>query len=166
MIDTGDSALIIPSISEALRKFICENVPLLSEGGISFDSPADWDGAKQNSLLIYLYQTEVNPYLRNLPPTILAKESIDNQAPALMSVPAPLVVDLTYMMVAYGSSGENEQIIANGLINMLDTCGYIPDTYLTRGLKLSGNDALAVVPQTTSFHELRDLWAPFSQKSY
>lgn len=161
-----DRTTIIPSVSESLRRFISGNVPLLTEATISLDSPADWDGTKQNSATLYLYQIEIDPYLRNTPASILWRQTSTEQVlPPVMRL-APLALDLTYMVVAYGTSGENEQIIANGLANLLDTCGRIPDEYLMATLQQSGNVSLAVIPEASSIHELRDLWAAFSPKTY
>lgn len=163
---TLDRSTIIPSVSESLRRFISAHVPLLTEAAISLDSPADWEGTKQNSASLYLYQIEIDPYLRNAPASIVSMPaSRDHAFPAVLK-PAPLALDLTYMVVAYGSSGENEQIIANGLANLLDTCGRIPDDYLMATLQQSGNASLAVIPEASSIHELRDLWAAFTPKTY
>lgn len=156
---------IIPSVSDALGKFICANVPL-SEGSLSFDSPAEWDGGKQDSVSLYLYNIEIDPYLRNMPARIEFKQGSPDHGFSLTSVPAPLVLNLTYMVVAYGSSGHNEQKIANGLARLLDTCGRIPEKYLPPTLTETGNCSLAVVPEAASIHELRDLWAAFSPKTY
>lgn len=156
---------LIPAVSDALGKFICANVPL-SEGSLSFDSPAEWEGTKQDSILLYLYNVEIDPYLRNMPAQIALKQGSPGHELSLTSVPAPLAVDLTYMVVAYGSSGYNEQKIATGLARVLDTCGRIPSKYLTPILDRTGNGSLAVVPESASIHELRDLWAAFSPKTY
>lgn len=161
-----DRTTIIPSVSESLRRFISANVPLLTEATISLDSPADWEGTKQNSASLYLYQIEIDPYLRNAPASIASTEASIHHAFPLVLKPAPLALDLTYMVVAYGTSGENEQIIANGLANLLDTCGRIPDEYLMSTLQQSGNESLAVIPWASSIHQLRDLWAAFSPKTY
>ena len=163
---TFDRSTIIPSVSESLRRFISANVPLLTEATISLDSPADWDGTKQNSASLYLYQIEIDPYLRNAPASIVAMQALRDHVSPLVSKPAPLALDLTYMVVAYGTSGEKEQIIANGLANLLDTCGRIPDDYLMATLQQSGNASLAVIPEASSIHELRDLWAAFTPKTY
>lgn len=166
MSGTIDRASIIPSVSEALRMFIGSNVPLVSEGTVTFDSPADWEGTKQNSVSLYLYNIEINPYLRNLPEVAGSREGEGGQLVTQISIPAPLVLDLTYMVVAYGSSGESEQLIANGLANLLDTCGRIPEVHISSSLKRTGNELLSVIPEVSSIHELRDLWAVFSPKSY
>ncbi|HEX7683699.1 MAG TPA: Pvc16 family protein [Trinickia sp.] len=163
---TFDRATIIPSVSESLRRFIGNNVELVTEGAISLDSPADYEGTKQNSVSLYLYQIEIDPYLRNMPATIVPLSETNGAPSHFMSVPAPLTLDLTYMVVAYGATGEMEQTIANGLANLLDTCGRIPDEYLVSSLKASANESLAVVPESASLHELRDLWATFSPKTY
>lgn len=161
-----DRTTIIPSVSESLRRFIGANVPFLTDATISLDSPADWEGTKQNSVSLYLYRIEIDPYLRNMPASIVAMQASRDHDSPLISKPAPLALDLTYMVVAYGSSGENEQIIANGLANLLDTCGRIPDEYLMTTLQQSGNESLAVIPEASSIHELRDLWAAFTPKTY
>jgi hypothetical protein len=161
-----DRTTIIPSVSESLRRFISANVPLLTEATISLDSPADWESTKQNSASLYLYQIEIDPYLRNTPASIVAMQALRDHASPLVSKPAPLALDLTYMVVAYGTTGEKEQTIANGLANLLDTCGRIPDEYLMATLQQSGNTSLAVVPEASSIHELRDLWAAFTPKTY
>jgi hypothetical protein len=161
-----DRSTIIPSVSESLRRFISANVPLLTEATISLDSPADWEETKQNSASLYLYQIEIDPYLRNTPASIVAMQASRDHVPPLVSKPAPLALDLTYMVVAYGTSGEKEQIIANGLANLLDTCGRIPNEYLMATLQQSGNESLAVIPEGSTIHELRDLWAAFTPKTY
>lgn len=163
---TFDRSTIIPSVSESLRRFISANVPLLTEATISLDSPADWEETKQNSASLYLYQIEINPYLRNTPASIVAMQASRDHRSPLVSKPAPLALDLTYMVVAYGTSGEKEQIIANGLANLLDTCGRIPNEYLMATLQQSGNESLAVIPEGSTIHELRDLWAAFTPKTY
>ncbi len=163
---TFDRSTIIPSVSESLRRFIGKNVELVTEGAISLDSPADYEGTKQNSVSLYLYQIEIDPYLRNAPATIVSLGETNGASGHFMSIPAPLTLDLTYMVVAYGATGEMEQRIANGLANLLDTCGRIPAAYLVSALKASANESLAVVPESASLHELRDLWATFSPKTY
>jgi len=163
---TLDRTTIIPSVSESLRRFISAHVPLLTEATISLDSPADWEETKQNSASLYLYQIEINPYLRNTSASIVAMQASRDHASPLVSKPAPLALDLTYMVVAYGTSGEKEQIIANGLANLLDTCGRIPSEYLMATLQQSGNESLAVIPEGSTIHELRDLWAAFTPKTY
>lgn len=166
MLDAKIRMTVIPSVSEALRHLICANVPFLSDGTITFDSPADWDGAKENSISLYLHNVGISPFLRNAPPSIGLQQGSPDRQFSLISVPAPLVLDLTYMIVAYGSSGENEQLIANALASILDTCGHIPDEYVSATLRASGNDSLAVIPEFASIHEIRDLWAAFSPKTY
>lgn len=163
---TGSSTSIIPAVSDSLRKFICAHVPLLSEGSVTFDSPAGGEAGEENRLLVYLYRVELNPYLRNLPATLVLKQARPDRSASLLATPAPLVVDLLYMMVAIGRTGEYEQMIVNGVVQLLDTCGVLPQDYLTPTLTDSGNDALAIVPEATSIHELRDLWSAFSQEAY
>jgi Pvc16 N-terminal domain len=140
---------------------------------ITFNSPAEFEGADETRLLLYLYQVETNAYLRNLPGTIEPPPSCDSQSqeqenvlPARELIPPPIVVDLHYMAVPYAMSGEFELEIVNGLVRALDRCGTIADEYLDDGLKKSGNVSLHVVPEFTSTHVLRDLWASLPQKAF
>jgi len=130
-----------------------------------FDSPAAWEGANENRLSLYLYQIEINPELRNAPPSL----SADSSSPSLASLsltPAPLAVDLLYMVVVFGQSYEYEQMIAGSVVGLLDRCGRIPSDFITQPLKDSGNTKLAVIPKPATIHMLRDLWAGFPNKPY
>jgi hypothetical protein len=155
---------VIGKISEALRNFICARVPDVStEASIMFDSPAAYDGANEDRVSLYLYQIELNPELRNAPETL----SIEQGSRGAIAYPAPLAVDLMYMLVAYGKSSEQEQVIAANIVGLLDRCGCIPAEFVTSPtLTNSGNSQLWVVPQPATIHTLRDLWAGFPNKAY
>jgi hypothetical protein len=131
---------------------------------VTFASPAESDGTDETCLHVYLYQIKPNTYLRNLPNVVVPKAG--QGFASLQSTPAPLVVDLLYVMVPFSKSAEYEMMIADGLVRVLDTCGTIPERYLDDGLKSTGNDYLQVVPDFTSVSTIRDLWAGFQQKSY
>lgn len=130
-----------------------------------FDSPAAWEGSNENRLSLYLYQIEINPELRNAPPTLSADQSSPNLA-SLALTPAPLAVDLLYMLVVFGQSYDYEQMIAGSVVSLLDRCGCIPSDFITQPLRDSGNAKLAVIPQPATIHMLRDLWAGFPNKPY
>jgi hypothetical protein len=164
---TADQTSVIPRVSASLRSLICAYVPLLaSEADVVFDSPGDLDGSKENRLSLYLYQIELNPYLRNSPPMLSVEQGEPARLASLTSRPAPLAVDLMYMAVSFGKTAEIEQIIASGVVNILDTCGYLPREYVDPMLEETGNGRLKIIPQSSSIHVLRDLWAAFPQKSY
>jgi hypothetical protein len=160
---------VISRVSNALSSLLRAHVSLPGSPGrevpITFASPAEAEDSDETRLHVYLYQINTNTYLRNLPQLILPKAGGEGGA-CLKSTPAPLVVDLLYMMVPFSKSPEFEMFIADGLVRVLDTCGSIPGEYMDDGLKSSGNAYLQVVPDFTSIHALRDLWAAFSQKSY
>jgi hypothetical protein len=161
-----DPEQVIAGVSNALRSFICTYVPrVASEEAVMFDSPAAWEGANENRLSLYLYQIEINPELRNAPPTLSADESRPNLA-SLALTPAPLAVDLLYMLVVFGQSYDYEQMIAGSVVSLLDRCGCIPSDFITQPLRDSGNSKLAVIPQPATIHMLRDLWAGFPNKPY
>jgi hypothetical protein len=75
---TSDGGQVLRSVSESLRRLIRHHIPeLQAESAVVFDSPGEIDSQDETRLSLYLYQTEVNPYLRNL-------------APSLTRQPAPL----------------------------------------------------------------------------
>lgn len=162
-----ESLSITTRISKSLSDLIRAHIPLLqgSDSSVRFESPAELDGTDEAQLSMYLYQIEINPFLRNLPETIIPVAGSGGLA-SLQSIPAPLVVDLLYMMVPIVKSPEYEMWIADGLVRLLDTCGTIPEQYLDQTLKETGNDCLQIIPDFTSIHTLRDLWAAFPQKAY
>lgn len=163
-----ETAQVIRCVSESLRTLIRNNVPELQpESAVVFESPAEIEGTDETRLSLYLYQIEINPYLRNLPATLtrIASSAERNNA-SLESIPAPLVVDLLYMMVPYAKTGELELVIIDRLVSLLDTCGALTGECLHPLLKRTGNDLLDIVPEITSFHTLRDMWAGFPQKAY
>ncbi len=161
-----DPEQVIAGVSNALRNLICAYVPrVASEESVMFDSPAAYDGTGENRLSLYLYQIEINPELRNAPPTLSADRSGPDVA-SLALTPAPLAVDLLYMLTVYGKSPDYEQMIAGSVVGLLDRCGRIPADFITQPLRDSGNSKLAVVPQPATIHMLRDLWAGFPNKPY
>jgi hypothetical protein len=167
MAATADTAQIIRCVSESLRTLIRNNIAeLQADSAVVFESPAEIEGTDETRLSLYLYQIEVNRYLRNLPatPTRVAR-SADRPA-SLAFTPAPLVVDLLYMMVPYAKTGELELVIIDRLVSLLETCGALPNDCLHSVLLRTGNDSLEIVPEITTFHTLRDIWAGFPQKSY
>ncbi|TAM54771.1 MAG: DUF4255 domain-containing protein [Paraburkholderia sp.] len=161
-----DPEQVIAGVSNALRNLICAYVPrVATEEAIMFDSPAAFDSINENRLSLYLYQIEINPELRNAPPTVSAEQEGANLG-SLTLTPAPLAVDLLYMLVVYGQSYEYEQMIAGSVVGLLDRCGRIPSDFITQTLKDSDNARLAVVPQPATIHMLRDLWAGFPNRAY
>lgn len=167
VVSTIDAEQVITSVSNALRGFICANVPrIASEAAVTFDSPAKIDSENENRLALYLYQIELNPALRNVAPALSPVQSNPSSLASLTLTQAPLAVDLLYMLVVYGQSAEYEQMIAGSIVDLLDRNGRIPTDFLNPALRSSGNGDLAIVPQPTSIHALRDLWAAFPNKAY
>lgn len=161
------SEQVISGVSNALRGFICAYVPRLeSEESITFDAPDALDGTNENRLSLYLYQIELNPELRNAPAMLSAEQGFPTVSATLALTPAPLAVDLFYMLVVFGQSYEYEQMLAGSVVNLLDRCGRIPDDFISQSLRDSGNSNLNVVPQPATNHMLRDLWAWFPNKAY
>lgn len=163
----SDPQEVVISVSHALRRFICACVPLLAaDSSVTFESPAQIDQSNANLLSLCLYQLELNPAMRNAPSTLSAEWSDPRSLASLVETPAPLAVDLLYLVVIYGVSPDFEQMIASSVAGLLDRCGRIPSNFISQSLIDSGNSVLNVIPQPATIHMLRDLWAGFPNKAY
>lgn len=163
----SDTGQVIRWVSESLRSLVREHIPLLAaESSVVFESPAEIDAAGENKLSLYLYQIEHNVWLRNLPPTVSHRQPTPSRANALQVTPAPLVVDLVYMLVPYAKSAEMELVLADELVRLFHDIPVLQGPLLHAGLQQAGNQRIEIVPRESSFDTLRDLWAGFSGKSY
>lgn len=160
-----DSGQILRAVSDSLRRLIRHYVPeLQAESAIVFDSPGEIDSHEETRLALYLYQTEVNAYLRNLPPNLTRQAGA--QPAALEVKVAPLVVDLTYLIVPYGRSAELELVLVDKLIQLFHDVGQLSGEWLSPVLRQSGNDSIAIVPEYDSSEQLRNIWSGFPNKTY
>ena len=158
------SGQVVRWVSESLRNLVREHIPLLSsESAVVFDSPAEIEAVGENKLSLYLYQIEHNVWLRNLPPALSGRQ---NQPPRLEVTPAPLVVDLVYMMVPYAKSASIELVLADELLRLFHNYPVLRGPLLHPGLRQAGNERIDIVPRETSIDGLRDLWAGFGSKPY
>ncbi|KVH81812.1 hypothetical protein WL40_05035 [Burkholderia ubonensis] len=164
---TLDNGQVLRAVSESLRGLIRHHVSeLQSESAVVFDSPGEIDAHDETKLSLYLYQTEINPYLRNLPPALTRRAGLPGQPATLAVVPNPLVVDLTYLLVPYARSAELELVLADKLIQLFHDVGQLSGAWLSPVLKASGNDTLQIVPEYDSSEQLRNIWAGFPNKTY
>ncbi len=161
---TNDSGQVVRWVSESLRSLVRNNIPLLSaESAVVFDSPAEIEAVGENKLSLYLYQIEHNVWLRNLPPSLSGRQL---QPPRTQVTPAPMVVDLVYMLVPYAKSAETELVLADQLLRLFHDIPILQGPLLHPGLRQTGNERIDIVPRDNSIEALRDLWAGFSGKSY
>lgn len=161
----SDSGQILRLISESLRTMIRKHIPeLASESAVVFESPAEIDAQGETKLSLYLFQLEINPYLRNLPPS-LTREPGRNDF-SLQITPAPLVVDLQYMMVPYARSAELELVLVDKLVRLFHDKPQLYGADLHPILRASGNDNIPIVPEFANFERLHNIWAGFPGKAY
>ena len=83
-----------------------------------------------------------------------------------VSSPAPLVVDLLYLMVPYARSAELELVLVDQLVRLFHDVAQLSGEWLDPVLKRSGNDNIAIVPDSGSIDTLRNIWAGFPNKTY
>ena len=161
------SGQVVRWVSESLRSLVCKHIAELSTASsVVFESPAEIDAQGQNKLSLFLYQVEHNPWLRNTPPTLGPVSRAAGSANALAVTPAPMVVDLVYMMVPYAKTAEMELVLADKLMRLFHNIAWLQGPLLHKGLEQTGNSRIQIVPRETSFDLLRDLWAGFPGKSY
>ncbi|RKP46839.1 DUF4255 domain-containing protein [Trinickia fusca] len=162
-----DGGQVLRAVSESLRRMIRHHIPELEpESAVVFDSPGEIESQDETKLSLYLYQTEINPYLRNSPPALTRRAATHLEGTALVVVPPPLVVDLIYLMVPYARSAELELVLVDKLIQLFHDVGAISGEWLSPVLKTSGNDAIQIVPEYDTSERLRNIWAGFPNKTY
>ncbi|MCC4595911.1 DUF4255 domain-containing protein [Xanthomonas campestris pv. phormiicola] len=167
MPDLTDSGLILRSVSEALRGLIRRNVTeLQAESAVVFDSPGEIESHDETKLSLYLYQTEVNAYMRNLPARITRQAAAAPAPAALETIAAPLVVDLTYLLVPYARSAELELVLVDKLMQLFHDVGQLSGEWLTPTLKRTGNEQIQIIPEFDSSERLRNIWSGFPHRSY
>lgn len=161
-----DSSQVVRWVSESLRSLVRKHIPQLSsESSVVFESPADIEAQGENKLSLYLYQIDHNVWLRNLPPT-LSRRQRSSDRPTVQVTPAPLVVDLVYMLVPYAKSAEMELVLADELLRLFHDIPALQGPLLHAGLRQTNNERIDIVPRDSSIEAMRDLWASFSGKSY
>ncbi|WP_211463565.1 DUF4255 domain-containing protein [Collimonas silvisoli] len=164
MVDNGQ---ILRCVSESLRSLIRDHIAeLRPESAVVFDSPAEIDSQGETRLSLYLYNLEINPYLRNLPPTLTRRQGADDARNSLAVTPPPLVADLLYMMVPYARSAELELVLVDKLVRLFHEIPALSGEWLHPVLKQSGNEAIPIVPDTSSIATLHNIWSGFPNKAY
>lgn len=163
----SDGGQVLRSVSESLRRLIRHHIPeLQAESAVVFDSPGEIDSQDETRLSLYLYQTELNPYLRNLAPSLTRQPGAERRPSALTLTPSPLVVDLLYLMVPYARSAELELVLVDQLVRLFHDVAELSGEWLDPVLKRSGNHNIAIVPDSGSSDTLRNIWAGFPNKTY
>jgi len=163
----SDGGQVLRSVSESLRRLIRHHIPeLQAESAVVFDSPGEIDSQDETRLSLYLYQTEINPYLRNLAPSLTRQPGTGRRPSALALTPSPLVVDLLYLMVPYARSAELELVLVDQLVRLFHDVAQLSGEWLDPVLKRSGNDNIAIVPDAGSIDTLRNIWTGFPNKTY
>ena len=161
-----NSAHVIRAVSESLRALIRAHIPALAaESAVVFDSPAEIEVDGETRLALYLYQANTNTFLRNLPAT-LTRRAAPSAPTALAITPAPLVVDLMYLMIPYAKSAELELVLVDQLVQLFHDYPALQGQWLAPLLRQTGNDPLPIVPDTVSIDTLRQIWAGFPNKPY
>jgi hypothetical protein len=162
----ADGGQAMRYVSESLRSLVRSRIPeLASESAVVFASPADIDHVGENTLCLYLYHVDNNPFLRNLPPQLTRRQGAGGPN-SLDLVAPPLVLDLNYMAVYYAKSPELELVLGNKLVRLFHDVGALAGDLLHPQLRRMGNVELDIIAQHSSLDAMRHLWAGFPNKPY
>ncbi|MFZ6765738.1 DUF4255 domain-containing protein [Undibacterium sp. Di26W] len=162
-----DSGQVLRWVSESLRTLIRANIEEFEvESAIVFDSPAEIDSQGETRLSLFLYKLDTNPHLRNLPPVLSRLPGADGAPNALAVTPAPLVVDLLYLMVPYARSAELELVLADKLVRLFHDVPALSGPWLRPQLKACGNSLIEIVPNAEPMATLHNIWSGFPNKPY
>ena len=137
---------------------------LITPASIVLCSPADIGASDNPRLSLFLYQVTENRYLKNQEMTVV--DPVTAQYP-------PLMLDLYYMLTAYGSSQitdktdrtlEEHKILGLAMRVLYDNA-VLKGSVLKGGLA-GTDDELRISTQPVSFEELVRPWGSFQDKSY
>ncbi|MBI3728520.1 MAG: DUF4255 domain-containing protein [Burkholderiales bacterium] len=162
-----DSGQVLRCVSESLRNLIRAHISeLSSESAVVFESPADIDSQGETKLSLFLYQLEINPFLRNTPATLNRQQGANGMPNSLTVTAPPLVADLLYMMVPYARSAELELVLVDKLVRLFHDVPALYGQWLHPVLRQSGNEVIPIVPDFSNFERLHNIWSGFPNKPY
>lgn len=157
-----DRATTLLDVSEALRRQVTA-ANILQEDQIFFNAPNEQPAKTKPYLLIYLYQTIENEFLRNYdpPPAYLTEEG-RVRAFAELEFP-PVALDLHYMMIPYGNDPAREIILTAALKRLFRDRSVVPPEYLPPAMQ---DTQIRAVAQNLDLAAMHQLWALFPQTNY
>ncbi len=162
-----DTGQVLRCVSESLRTLIRDHIPELQpESAVVFDSPAEISSQGETKLSLYLYQLDINPYLRNLPPQITRFAGASRTPASLRVIAPPLVADLLYMLVPYARSAELELVLIEKLVGLFHDIPQLAGPGLHPVLKQSGNAMIPIIPTACTPERLHNIWSGFPGKPY
>lgn len=142
-------------------KRILNTDPELLPLAFEYASPADVKLEAQETIALFLYSIVPNAYMRNTGPTILNRDanSVDIRA-------QDVILDLHFMITAYGPGKESEFGILERVIQVLHDNPVISGDHLSVGLVENENSEVRIEPVNIGMDDLNKLWSIFPQKSY
>ncbi len=157
-----DRATTLLDVSEALRRQVTV-AGILQEDQIFFNAPNEQPAKTRPYLLIYLYQTIENEFLRNYdPPPAYISEDGRVRAVAELEFP-PVVLDLHYMMIPYGNDPAREIMLTAALKRLFRDRSVVPPEYLPADMQ---DVQIRTVTQNMDLAAMHQLWALFPQTNY
>ncbi len=166
-----EQTTVLRDIGSLLKYLLKSQISQLSdENSITFNSPAEMEDTSNTKLSLYLYQVMENSQMRNSEPIYDSNRQ--------QMTPAPVSMDLYYLLTPYAKDRETELIILENIIGLFHNELIIKNAgqatgddldeiqTLQKSLAATGNENLRVVPHNIPLEELNRLWERFSGKPY
>lgn len=159
-------AWVFRGVSQTLKNVILQHISELNESSVLFESPGDIEVNGETRLLVYLYQVNDNPYLKNIPPRIERVTDKESKLTKILEYPPPLAVDLVYMLVPYAKKTEVELVLVDKLKRLFYEFALLEGDVVDSVLTNTGNPSIRLVPDNLSIDTLRQVWMGFPNKSH
>jgi hypothetical protein len=148
---------VIADVSETLLKLLRDRLAgLVASDHVALVSPAEIELDTSPWLALYLYQVGENPHLKGQEP--MRVDALTLQHP-------PVTLDLSYLVVPYAQTRENEHQILGRVVQILGSDAVLQGSHL-QGSLAGTQEALRVTWQPLPMEEMLRLWTGFYSKPF
>jgi len=152
---------VFKGAAEGIKKILEPGFVDVTAFSFQYESPSDVDLTTQDAVSIFLYSIAPNAFMRNTGATILNRTSESGDIRA-----QDILLDLSFMITAYGQSKDSEFAILERVMQMLHDNPIIQGANLSTGLIENENSEVRIEPVNVNMDELNKLWSIFPNKSY
>jgi len=148
---------VIADVSETLLKLLRDRLAgLVTSDHVTLASPAEIELDTSPWLALFLYQVTENPHLKNQEPARI--DALTLQHP-------PVTLDLSYLVVPYAQTRENEHQILGRVVQVLGSDAVLQGPHLLGSLA-GTEEVLRVTLHPLPMEEMLRLWTGFYSKPY
>jgi hypothetical protein len=148
---------VIADVSETLLRLLRDRLAgLVATDHVTLASPAEIELDTSPWLGLFLYQVAENPHLKTQEPV---------RVDALTLQHPPVTLDLSYLVVPFAQTRENEHQILGRVVQVLGSDAVLQGPRLLGSLART-EEVLRVTLHPLSLEELQRLWTVFTGKPY